>query len=141
MKVYIRRAFTFTRQGRPASSAETAQPAGGRIEPGDRPLDHGIGVTSEKDENGNGCTAMLAAALTMAPRHSFWFTRGDKSDGPAKTPALSLVAHLGIPPLRLYSQSLNRKLIGLHSENRVRTTDHGEPMRLQGGTGFKLQTH
>jgi hypothetical protein len=113
MKMYIRRAFTFTRQGGPASTAETAQSAGGRIEPGYFPLGHGVGVTSEYDENGNGRTAMLAAALAMAPRHPLWFTSGDKSHGPAKTPALNLVNHLGIPPLRRFSPSLNRKVSGL----------------------------
>jgi len=109
MKMYIRRAFTFACQGGPAPSAETAQPARGRIEPGYLPLDHGIGVTSEYDENRNGRAAMLAATLTMAPRHPLWFTIGDKSHGPAKTPALGLVAHLGIPCLRLFSRSLMRK--------------------------------
>lgn len=106
MKMYIRRAFTFTRQRGPTSSAETAQSAGGRIKPGYLPLGHGIGVTSEYDKNGNGRTAMLAAALTMAPRHPLWFTGGDKSHRPTETPALSLITHFSIPPLRLFGESL-----------------------------------
>jgi len=139
MKMYIRRAFTFTRQGGPASIAETSQSAGGRIEPGYFPLDHGIGVTSEYDENGNRRTAMLAAALTMAPRHPLWFTRGDKSHGPAKTPALSFGNHLGIPPFRRFSPSLNRKVSGLLlGQTRVRAPHPGNA--LQGRTGFEQQT-
>ena len=111
--MYIRRAFTFTCQGGPASIAETSQSARGRIERGYFPLDHGISVTSEYDENGDGRAAMLAAALTMAPRYPLWFTRGDKSHGPAKTPTLSFGNHLGIPPLRRFRPSLNRKVSDL----------------------------
>jgi len=140
MKMYIRRAFTFTRQGGPASIAETSQSAGGRIEPGYFPLDHGIGVTPEYDENGDGRTAMLAAALTMAPRHPLWFTRGDKSHGPAKTPALSFGNHLGIPPLRRFSPSLNRKVSGLLLGQTVFEPRTVGTNALQGRTGFEQQT-
>jgi hypothetical protein len=62
MKMRVRRAFTFARQGGPASCAEAAQPAGRRIESGYLALGHGPSVTPECDENGNRRTAMLAAA-------------------------------------------------------------------------------
>jgi hypothetical protein len=100
MKMRVRRAFTFARQGGPASCAEAAQPAGRRIESGYLALGHGPSVTPECDENGNRRTAMLAAALAMAPRHRRGCTPGDKSHRAAKTPALNLVAHLAIPSLR-----------------------------------------
>src|SRR5262249_54936824 len=100
MKMRVRRAFSLARQGGPASCAESAQPARRRIEPDYLALGHGPSVTPEGDENGNRRTAMLAAALAMAPRHRRGCTLGDKSHRAAKTPALNLVAHVAIPSLR-----------------------------------------
>ena len=147
MKMYIRRAFTFTRQGGPASTAETTQSAGRRIESGYFSLDHGIGLTSEYDENGDGRTAMLAAALTMAPRNPLWFTSGDKSHGPAKTPALSLVNHLGIPPSRRFNPCLNPKVTGLplgktvFEPRTVRTHAAARRNRLRTANAIGLGVH
>src|SRR5437763_4006330 len=100
MKMRVRRGFAFARQGGPASCAEAAQPAVGRIEPGYLALGHGPSVTPECDENGNWRTSMLAAALAMSPRHRRGCTLGDKSHRAAKTPALNLVAHLALPSWR-----------------------------------------
>jgi hypothetical protein len=98
MKLNFRQAFPFARHGGPAARAESAQPAGRRIELGYLSLCHVISVTSERDEGRNGAARMPAAALAMAPRHLRRFTPGDKSHRAAQTPALDLIAHVGFPP-------------------------------------------
>jgi hypothetical protein len=54
MKLNFRQAFPFARHGEPAACAESAQPAGRRIELGYLSLCHVISVTSECDEGRNG---------------------------------------------------------------------------------------
>ena len=97
MTMYIRRLHLHTSRWT-RIFAETSQSAGGRIEPGYSPLNHGIGVTPEYNENRDRRAAMLAAALAMAPRHPLWFATGDKSHRPTKAPTLSLAAHLAFLP-------------------------------------------
>jgi hypothetical protein len=70
MKMRFRRAHTFARQGRPAPRAESAQPAGRRTELRYLPCRHRIGITRKRHEHRDRRTAVLAAALAMAPCHA-----------------------------------------------------------------------
>jgi hypothetical protein len=100
MKMHFRRAFTFARQGGSASCAESAQPAGGRIELRYLPFGYGISVAPECHEHGDGRATVLSTALAVAPRYAYRFTGGDKSHRAAQASALNFGAHLAIPPLR-----------------------------------------
>jgi hypothetical protein len=101
MKMHFRRAFTFTRQSRPTPCAESAQPAGRRIELRYLSFGYGISVMPECHEYGDRSAAMLATALAMAPCDPYRFTRSDKSHRAAQTPPFSLFAHLAHPLLQL----------------------------------------
>ena len=148
---FSRRAFTFARQGGPAPCAESAPPAGGRIELRYLPFGYRISVTPECHEHGNRRTAMLATALAMAPRHPLRFTGGDKSHCAAQTPALNFVAHLAIVPLsrnrdhfvdrgmRPSGRRLNRQAGGLPFGKTVLEPTHVETMRAQGCHGLERQ--
>jgi hypothetical protein len=98
MKMHFWRAFAFARQGGPAPSTESAQPAGRRIEFRYLPFGYNISIARERHEHGDRRTAMLAAAVAMAPRNSYRFTGGDKSHRAAQAPAFNLLAHPASPP-------------------------------------------
>ena len=110
MKMHFRRAFTFARQGGPAPCAESAQPAGRRIELRYLPFGHRISVTPECHEHGDRRTAMPATALAMAPRHPYRFTGGDKSHRAAQAAALNSVRSSCRPSLiRFLGRSRHRR--------------------------------
>ena len=100
MKMHFRRAFTFAGQGGPAPRAESAPPAGRRIELRYLPFGYRISVTPECHEHGDRRTAMLATALAMAPCHPYRVSRGDKLHRAAQAPALELFGSCHYPPLR-----------------------------------------
>jgi hypothetical protein len=148
---FSRRAFTFARQGGPAPCAESAPPAGGRIELRYLPFGYRISVTPECHEHRNRRTAMLATALAMAPRHPFRFTGCDKSHCAAQTPALNFVAHLASFPcpeivitlsIEVCGHSgrcLNRQAGGLPFGKTVLEPTHVETKRAQGCHGLERQ--
>jgi len=151
MEMHFRRAFAFARQGGPAPRAESAPPAGRRVELLYLPFGHSISVTAECHEHGDRRTAMLATALAMAPRHPYRFTAGDKSHRAAQASALNSVAHLVIVPLprdrghsvdqvmRPSGHCLNRQAGGLPLGKPVFEPTHIETMRALGRHCFERQ--
>ena len=131
MKMHFRRAFAFARQGGPAPCAETAQPAGRRVELRYLTFGDRIGVTPECHEHGDRRTAMLATALAMAPRHRIGSPVATNRTAPQRHPPSTWLLISPIPPrsrdicrsgcsaLRAPPQSASRRLST--RENRLRT--------------------
>src|SRR5260370_32035426 len=66
--------LAFAGQRRPAPGAESAQPAGRRIELDDLAFGNDIRRALERHKDGDRCPAVLSTTLTMAPRHRFRLT-------------------------------------------------------------------
>ena len=88
-----RPAQAFAGQCRPAPGTKSPPGSARRgIELGDLTFADGIGAALERDEDGNGRAAMLAAALTMAPIDAFRLPRCDKPHRTAQAAAFELLS-------------------------------------------------
>lgn len=149
MKMHFRRAFAFACQGGPASCAEPAQSAWRRIEFRYLPNGYCVRVALECHEYRDRCAAMLATALTMAPRDTDRSAGGDKSHRTAQAPTLNLVTHRAIPSpdfmITLYrATAISRSHLsgqpgGLPFGKTVREPTHLETVRTQRRDSFKRQ--
>jgi hypothetical protein len=90
----------FARQRGAASAAESAPPAGRRVESSNVTLADLEFTPSHRHEHRNGGTAVPAAALAMTPCHVEWFTGHRKSHRATETPAFNAIAHALIFPNR-----------------------------------------
>jgi len=98
MKMHLRRPFAFACQGGAASCAESAQPAGRRIELRYLSFSHLIGIMAESDKDRDRCATVPATALAMTPRYACRFADSNKSHRTAKASAWNLFVHLLVLP-------------------------------------------